>query len=298
MSLISGLALLKDNERDILNASTFGLGSVIIHALNKGITRFIIGIGGSATNDAGAGMLQALGYSLKDKSGRELSHGAAPLAGLAAIIPNNIHKALKKAAFTIACDVNNPLLGKRGASAIFGPQKGAKASQIPILENSLKNLADVIKNSGYVDCRNSPGSGAAGGIGYVFKSLLKAELIPGAQLLLNECNFYQNAKKADLIITAEGALDSQTADGKLPMYICQAGRQAGVPVIAIAGKLDTGWSALKPHGLTAAFSLTPGPVSLQASIANASTYLQNTAQEIISVFINSKRQYIPEATCI
>lgn len=238
MANASGLPLLQDFQRNPMETTTYGTGELIRDALEKGCRKFIIGIGGSATNDAGTGMLQALGYRFLDKDGNPLGQGGKILENIVHICTQNVHKALKSAHFIVACDVNNPFHGPNGAAHIFARQKGANDSMIEELDKGMRSFANVIHQTTGKDISHVPGSGAAGGMGGGLLAFLNAELKSGAELILDLCRFEEKATNADLILTGEGRIDRQSLMGKIPGKILEIGKQKGVPVIAIAGCVE------------------------------------------------------------
>lgn len=235
MANASGLPLLQDFQRNPMETTTYGTGELIRDALEKGCKEFIIGIGGSATNDAGTGMLQALGYRFLDKDGNPLGQGGKILENIVHICTQNVHKELKNAHFIVACDVNNPFYGPNGAAHIFARQKGANDSMIEELDRGMRSFANVIHQTTGKDISHVPGSGAAGGMGGGLLAFLNAELKSGAELILDLCQFKEKATNADLILTGEGRIDRQSLMGKIPGKILEIGKQKGIPVIAIAG---------------------------------------------------------------
>lgn len=238
MANASGLPLIPNSKRDPMETTTYGTGELIRDALEKGCRKFIIGIGGSATNDAGTGMLQALGYRFLDKDGNPLGQGGKILENIVHICTQNVHKALKSAHFIVACDVNNPFYGPNGAAHIFARQKGANDSMIEELDKGMRSFANVIHQTTGKDISHVPGSGAAGGMGGGLLAFLNAELKSGAELILDLCRFEEKATNADLILTGEGRIDRQSLMGKIPGKILEIGKQKGIPVIAIAGCVE------------------------------------------------------------
>lgn len=238
MANASGLPLIPNSKRDPMETTTYGTGELIRDALEKGCRKFIIGIGGSATNDAGTGMLQALGYRFLDKDGNPLGQGGKILEKTVHICTQNVHKALKNAHFIVACDVNNPFYGPNGAAHIFARQKGANDSMIEELDRGMRSFANVIHQTTEKDISHVPGSGAAGGMGGGLLAFLNAELKSGAELILDLCRFEEKATNADLILTGEGRIDRQSLMGKIPGKILEIGKQKGIPVIAIAGCVE------------------------------------------------------------
>jgi glycerate kinase len=293
MSLVSGLNLIPREKRKALKASSSGMGQVIAHAIKRGCRKFIVGIGGSATTDGGAGMAQALGISLLDKSGKPIAPGGEGLINLWSIDTTRCLPELDQCSFQVACDVVTPMLGPTGAARTYAPQKGASPEEVEILEKNLKHFADLMESTLHKKCRDLPGTGAAGGIGFAFTTLFDAKLVPGAELILELVDFEEKCRGSDLIITAEGALDEQSSHGKLPAVVSQKGKQLGIPVIALAGALKPGWEKLKSQGLTAAFSIAPGPVSLKYSMENAFDLLAAAAAEAVGLFMAGKTEVNP-----
>lgn len=246
-------------------------------ALDAGARRLLIGIGGSATNDGGAGMAQALGARLLDERGNELPAGGAALARLARIDVSGFDLRLKDVAVQVASDVTNPLCGPEGASAVYGPQKGATPDVVSELDAALAHYGELLKRDLGADVVNRPGAGAAGGLGAGLLAFAHAQLVPGAQLVLQTINFSQTVDGAALVFTAEGRLDSQTAYGKAVGAVAQAARQAGARVVALAGSVTSDDAALSSLGIDAALSIGSGPMSLEESMANAPRLLADSA---------------------
>lgn len=238
MAAISGLPLIGEEQRNPMRTTTYGTGELIRDALEKGCTRFIIGIGGSATNDAGTGMLQALGFRFLDQKRNVLGTGGEILGKTVHICTQRVHKSLKNAHFIVACDVQNPFYGPNGAVHIYARQKGADNAMIAALDEGMRSFAEAIRRTTGKDIAHVPGSGAAGGMGGGMMAFLDAELKSGADLLLEVSRFEERIADADLIITGEGRIDRQSLMGKIPGKILEAGKRKGVPVIAIAGCVE------------------------------------------------------------
>jgi glycerate kinase len=239
MAVASGFSLVPPERRDPTVTTTLGTGELIADALGRGIRSFIIGIGGSATNDGGAGVAQALGYRLLDAEGRELPLGGLALRDLARIeCPRDLRRRLPGLDVRVACDVDNPLCGPRGASAVYGPQKGATHEQVVELDAALANLAAVVRRDLGPDILDLPGSGAAGGLGGGLVAFLGGRLMPGAEIVLEAVRLPEALAGADLCVTGEGLLDSQTQHGKTPAAVAETARAAGVPVVAVGGAVD------------------------------------------------------------
>lgn len=274
MASISGLPLVAIEKRNPMLTTTFGTGELMRDALQRGCRHFIIGLGGSATNDAGLGMLQALGFRFLDKEGKELgiTDEGAPcgicgrmLRKVSSIDSSRSHPALKEARFTAACDVRNPFHGKEGAAYVFAPQKGADEAMVVELDAGMQHLAEVIgKHTGQA-IADVPGAGAAGGMGGGLLAFLNAELKPGIQLLLTALRFAEKAEGADLIITGEGKADRQTLMGKVPGGILEEARKQRIPVILLAGSIED-TDELNRAGFRGVFSIVPSPISLQQAM--------------------------------
>ncbi len=289
MAAASGLHHVAVAERNPLLTSSYGTGQMLAHVLQHGIRRIILGIGGSATNDGGAGMLQALGWRLLDARGAELPRGGAALSRLARIDGQNRLPQLADADITVACDVHNPLTGQHGASAVFGPQKGATPAMVAQLDAALSHYADAVAASGLPDRRQHPGSGAAGGLGFALYSLLGARLCSGIELVMAAAGLSQLLPGADLLITGEGRIDGQTALGKVPFGVLQAAKEHKVPVIALAGSVGSDHAALHQLGFAAVFPSIARPATLAEVLAEAETRLQDTARQVAAVWQLGRR---------
>jgi len=285
MAEASGLQLLKPEQRNACITSTFGTGELIKAALDAGARRVILAIGGSATNDAGAGALQALGLGLFDAQGNSLPRGGLALAHVARIERSGLDPRLAEVRFEIAADVNNPLCGEHGASAIFGPQKGASAEQVQLLDQALGHFADHCANVLPKDVRHEPGSGAAGGLGFAAKAFLGAQFRAGVEVVAELVGLAEAVKGADLVITGEGRFDAQTLRGKTPFGVASIARAEGVPVVVLAGTLGEGYQALYEHGINAAFAIASGPMTLQDACARAAPLLTDRARDIARLLI-------------
>ena len=263
MSGAAGITLVPAEDLNPLKATTYGVGEVIADAIKKGCRRFIIGIGGSATNDGGAGMLQALGFGLLDDDGRELPRGAEGLEKLAVITTDQVIPELSECTFRIACDVTNPLCGSNGCSSVFGPQKGAGPEDIEKMDRWLARYAKVARALHPDADPEFPGTGAAGGMGFAFRTFLPAKLESGIQIVLEETRLESYLKDADLIITGEGRLDCQTAMGKVPVGVANLAKAHGKPVIAFAGSVTDDASACIECGIDAYFPIVRGVSTLE-----------------------------------
>lgn len=289
MASASGLHCVPSDQRDALKASSFGTGQLIAAALDAGATQIILGLGGSATNDAGVGLLQALGARFLDADDQPLAPGGAALLGLRRIDLDRLDARLNKVEFMIAADVDNPLCGPRGASHVFGPQKGATPEQVEKLDKALEHFANLLARVIGMDVRHEPGVGAAGGLGFAGLAVLHARFRPGIELVAELSGLAQAMQGADLVITGEGRLDGQSLHGKTPVGVARIAQRAGVPVIALAGSLGEGYQRLYEAGIDAAFSLTPGPMILQDAMAEAASQLQARAGDIARLWRIARR---------
>jgi glycerate kinase len=261
-----GLARLTSEERDVRNSSTRGVGQLFIEALDAGFTDFIIGVGGSATNDGGSGMIQAMGGKLTDSNGEEIAPGGVALADLAHIDVSGLDPRMADVNIVVACDVNNPLCGPRGASAIFGPQKGATSEDIQQLDAALANYAEVISKDLNTDVADIPGAGASGGLGAGLMGFFDARLRLGADIVLEALSLEKHLVDADLVIVGEGQFDRSTVFNKSPVAVALRAKIRGIPVIGIAGSLGAGFAEVHDHGIDAVFSLVSRPMSLKAAM--------------------------------
>ena len=270
----SGLTLIPAERRDPRRTSTYGFGQLLEAARKAGAAEIIAGIGGSATNDGGAGMAQALGYRLLDSAGRDLPRGGAALARLERIDPAGFDRGWHSVSVKVACDVTNPLTGPEGASAVYGPQKGADAEMVRELDAALANFADVIDRDLGERVAEVPGAGAAGGAGAGLLAFLDARLIPGAPLVVEASGLDEKLKGADLVITGEGRVDTQTAYGKAPGEVAKRAQAARIPVLLIAGSKAPGWEVLSGLGVTAVVTLDEEGDNLQQLMGDAGEMLR------------------------
>ncbi|APQ10239.1 glycerate kinase [Pseudomonas oryzihabitans] len=289
MASASGLELVPKARRDVLAATSRGTGELLRAALDAGAERLVLAIGGSATNDGGAGLLQALGVRLLDEQGQELVPGGAALAQLGRIELTDLHPRLADVEMIIAADVDNPLCGPQGASHIFGPQKGASPDQVRQLDAALAHFATITAATLERDVREQPGAGAAGGVGFAALAFLQATFRPGIEVVAELVGLEAALQDADLALTGEGRLDGQTLRGKTPAGVLRLARRHGVPVVAVAGSLGDGYDALYHQGLTAAFSLVPGPLSLDEALTQAEVLLERTARDIGRLWAMARR---------
>jgi len=283
MAAAAGLALVPSAQRNPSRTTSFGLGELIVDALDQGARHLIIGIGGSATNDGGAGMAQSLGIGLRDGVGAPLPFGGGALERLAEIDMTMLDKRLFDCRIEAACDVDNPLTGPRGASAVFGPQKGADAAMVKRLDAGLSHFASIIRQQLGVDVAALAGGGAAGGLGAGLHAFLGAELRPGVEIITQAVGLPDLIGWADLIITGEGRLDGQSLGGKVPVGVARLAATLGKPVIAIAGSLGDGVDGLRTAGITAMVSCVPGPCTLEAALGGAAENIRRTARNIAAI---------------
>ncbi|WP_027415985.1 glycerate kinase [Aneurinibacillus terranovensis] len=281
MAEASGLYLVPVERRNPLMTTTYGTGELILAALDQGCRTFILGIGGSATNDGGMGMLQALGVKFLDKQGTELGFGGGSLALLDRIDMSGMDSRLKTCTFTVACDVDNPLCGPNGASHVFGPQKGATPEMVIQLDKNLKHHAAVIAKDLGVDVKNIPGSGAAGGLGAGMLAFLGAALKRGIDIVIEATGLERHLEGADLVISGEGQCDFQTERGKTPFGVARTAQREGVPVVLIAGSIGRGADVLYQHGVQSVFSMVDKPMTMDEAMTNAYELLSNTTERIV-----------------
>ena len=274
LAAVCGLDRLPGGRADPLGATTYGLGTVVRHAITTGVTDIVLGLGGSASTDGGAGLVQALGARLLDDAGRELPAGGAALAGLARVDLADLQAAVAGVSVVLANDVDNPLLGPRGAAAVFAPQKGATPADVVTLEAALRHWSERVEAQTGPGFSTAPGAGAAGGTGFAALALLGAQRRDGIELILELLGFEAVLAGADLVITGEGALDEQTLAGKAPIGVTRAANRAGVPVVAVAGRNDLGPAQLARAGIGAAYSLSALEPDLRRSLAQAAPLLR------------------------
>ncbi|MGL1832634.1 glycerate kinase [Rhodocyclaceae bacterium SMB388] len=280
MAAASGLALVPSAQRDPLRASSRGTGELILAALDAGARRFILGIGGSATNDGGAGMAQALGARLLDGDGAELVAGGGALERLARIDLGTLDPRLAHCTIDVACDVDNPLTGPRGASAVFGPQKGANPDMVERLDTALAHFARIVERDTGVAVAEVPGSGAAGGMGAAMLAFLGARLRPGIDIVTEAVGLDHAVGDADLVITGEGRIDSQSIHGKTPIGVARVAKRHSVPVIGIAGSLGADAAVVHAHGIDAVFSVLNRPCTLTKALHDARANVEIAARNI------------------
>lgn len=280
MAAASGLEIVPQAQRNPLVTTSYGTGELIHHALARGVKRIIIGIGGSATNDGGAGMVQALGVRLLDAQGAEIGYGGEALAQLAHIDVSGLDERVAGCRFEVACDVTNPLIGPEGASAIFGPQKGATPEMVRQLDDALKHYAGVIRRDLDIDVEQVPGAGAAGGMGAALLAFLKADLRRGIDIVTGALGLDELVRDASLVITGEGRIDSQSIHGKVPVGVAQIAKRYGKPVIGIAGSLTRDVGVVHEYGIDAVFSVMYTVCTLEEALAQAADNVRMAARDI------------------
>ncbi len=281
MADVSGLRLLAPDRLAPRTASSYGTGEVVRAAIEHGCHTVVLGIGGSASTDGGAGMLTALGARLHDTTGADLAPGGGPLADLERLDLSGLHPGVARTRVVVACDVDNPLLGPHGAAAVYGPQKGADADDVAALDAALHRWADVVEEAtGRPGVRERAGAGAAGGVGFAALAVLGAELRPGIELVLDLVRFADRLPGADLVVTGEGSLDEQTLHGKAPAGVAAAAGRAGVPVVAVAGRLALDPDRLRAAGIEAAYALTDIEPDVARCIADAGPLLERLATRL------------------
>lgn len=276
MAAASGIEHLSACERNALVTSTYGTGQLILNALDKGCKRIIIGIGGSATNDGGAGMATALGVRFLNSEGQKIQEGGGALSAIDSIDVTALDERINDVEFVVACDVANPLTGVHGASVVYGPQKGADEGAVAKLDASLMHYAHKLKEFLGVDVELVPGAGAAGGLGAGLMAFCKGSLQNGFDIVARELNLLDNCLWADVVITGEGKIDAQTKFGKTPQGVAKLAKSVDVPVIAVAGTLGDGYKELYKTGFDAIFSIIDGPMELSDALRNAPKLLENT----------------------
>jgi glycerate 2-kinase len=286
MAAASGLTLFQVEKRNPLKSTTYGTGELIKLALDEGCRKIILGLGGSATNDGGAGMAQALGASLLDQNGNSLPYGGAALANLYSVNTATLDSRLTSVEVLAACDVNNPLTGKDGASAVFGPQKGVQPAMVDHLDRALGHYAAVIKRDLGKNVESVPGSGAAGGLGAGVLAFLNARLVPGIDLVLDTIELEKELPGCNLVITGEGRFDAQSAFGKVPVGLARRARKYNVPVVVIAGSVAANIKSMQQEGVTAYFSMINEPMTLKDAIVGGEFLLQEATFQLVSFYFS------------
>ncbi|RUR34957.1 glycerate kinase [Vreelandella andesensis] len=281
----SGLQHLTPDQRNALHTTTYGVGELCLAALDAGATKALLFLGGSATNDAGAGMLQALGATLLDKNGDPLSPGGAALQQLATLDLSTLDPRLSNLEIEAAVDVDNPLLGSRGASAVFGPQKGASPDDVATLDRAIAHFAELSAQVLGRDESELPGAGAAGGMGFAAHCFLNATLTPGIEMIMQQAKLASLLPDVDVVITGEGRLDGQSLSGKTPIGVARAAKHHGKPVIVLAGSLGDGWQACLKEGVTAVFALADGPMTLEGALPRTAELLADRCESIARLWL-------------
>lgn len=289
MASASGLVLVPPGRSDPARASTRGTGDLLLAAIEGGATRLVVGIGGSATNDGGAGLAEALGFRLLDADGMELPPGGGSLGRLDRIDPAGRDPRLAGVAVEVACDVDNPLCGPRGASSVYGPQKGASPEMVAALDANLAHLARVIRRDLGVEVADRPGAGAAGGLGAGLIAFASGTLRPGVSLVIDAVGLAGRLRGADLCLTAEGSIDGSSAFGKTAVGVARLARSLGCPTLAIAGSIGPGAEDVLLEGIDAYFSLCPGPITLGEAINGAEGWLELAAEQATRAFLAGRR---------
>jgi glycerate kinase len=284
MAAASGLPLISKEERNPMITTSFGTGQLIKDALDKGCRNIIIGLGGSATNDGGLGVAKALGVKFFDKEGNDIEEGGGSLDKLSSIDVSDIDPRIKECSITAACDVDNPLCGPKGASHVFGPQKGADENMIEVLDKNLANYAEIIKKNLSLYVINTPGAGAAGGLGAGLIAFLNANIKKGIDIVINLADLEEKIKDADLVFTGEGMIDFQTAFGKTPFGVAKIAKKYNIPVIAIAGGIGKDAETLYSKGFDSIFSIVDSPMPLDDAMENGKILIERTAERIMRVF--------------
>jgi glycerate kinase len=282
MAKASGLQLIKPAQRNPMKTSTFGTGQLIDAALKRGIKKLVVGIGGSSTNDAGIGMAQALGVKLYDKKGRLIPAPASgkDLIHIGRMDLGGLPGRLKGVSVKVACDVDNPMTGKKGSAYVYGPQKGATPAMVKQLDAGLRHFCRVVKKALKKSIEFYPGAGAAGGLGGGLITFMSARLALGIDIMLDSINFKQIVKKTDLVITGEGMIDGQSVNNKAPIGVSKAAKKAGKPAIGICGTIGKGAHKVHAYGLQAVFSIVPGPTSLETAIQSGKANMERAGEGI------------------
>jgi len=281
MASASGIQLVHPEKRNPLLTTTYGTGQLIKACLDHGVKKLLIGIGGSATNDGGAGVIQALGGKLLDKQGNELAFGGGELGKLSTINLSDFDTRLKDVFVEVACDVSNPLCGERGASNVYGPQKGATKEMIAVLDDNLRHYADIIKKQFVKDVLHVPGAGAAGGLGAGLMAFLNGNLKKGIEMVIEYAGLEEKVKDADMVWTGEGSIDFQTQYGKTPLGVATVAKKYNKPVIALAGRVGDGIEVLYEDGIDSIFGITKGATSLEEALAKGQENIEKTSENIV-----------------
>ncbi|KQU27138.1 glycerate kinase [Bacillus sp. Leaf13] len=287
MASASGLCLVESDKLNPLIATTYGTGELIQKALNDGCRKFILGIGGSATNDGGVGMLQALGMKILDLEGKSVGFGGAELSRIVEINTQDFDSRIAECEFIIASDVQNPLVGPDGASSVFGPQKGATPVMVDLLDKALSIWADLVETKTGIRLHNKAGAGAAGGIGGAFQAFFSAETKRGVDIVIEYTKLGEKLRGAHCVFTGEGQIDYQTASGKTPMGVAEEAKKQGIPVFVLAGSIGTGIDVLYNHGITSIHSLVNAPMPLQEAMERGAEFLEVSTEQVMRTFLAS-----------
>jgi glycerate 2-kinase len=287
MAEASGIAQVDKDNLNPMEASTYGTGQLIKEALDQGYRRFILTIGGSATNDGGTGMLQALGMKFYDYIGSEIAPAGKKLIDIKGIGDSAFDHRIQESTFLIASDVQNPLVGPKGATHVFGPQKGATPIMLKELEKGMENWADRVYHKTGFHLHDHPGAGAAGGIGGAFLAFFPAKMERGIDVVIEATQFKDSLESVSLVLTGEGQVDQQTASGKTPMGVAQAAKEKGVPTIVLAGSVGEGIDSLYEYGIKSVHSIVDGPMTLDEAIGRASELLSKRAEQVMRTFLAS-----------
>jgi len=290
MASASGICLVDSAHLNPMQATTYGTGQLIRKALDDGFRKFILAIGGSATNDGGSGMLQALGMKLLDSAGLPIGYGGAELSHITLIDESNFDSRIAESEFLIATDVQNPFVGKNGASHIFGPQKGATPEMVETLDHNLSHWADLIEQKTGIRLHDMPGAGAAGGIGGAFQAFFPTKTKRGIDIVIEFSRLVEILEHADFVFTGEGQIDFQTASGKTPMGVAEAAKKIGIPVFALTGSIGRGIDVLYEHGITSVHSIINAPMSLQEAIDRGAELLEIASEQVTRTYIASIRK--------
>ncbi|MBR6107512.1 MAG: glycerate kinase [Oscillospiraceae bacterium] len=286
MAVASGLPLLSESERNPMKTTTYGFGEMIADAVRQGCRSFILGIGGSATNDCGIGCLQALGFGFYNKDRKQVPYGAKGLAQVHHITTDQVIPELHECQFHVASDVTNPLCGETGCSAVFAPQKGADSAMIAEMEKSMQRFSAMVKEYYPDSDADLPGSGAAGGLGFALRTFLNADLKPGIDVVINQTGIEAAISSADIVITGEGRMDAQTVMGKVPVGIAKIAKKYGLPVIAFCGCIDDGAEICNQNGIDAFFSILRSITTFEEAMKSENTKknLADTAEQVFRLY--------------
>lgn len=286
---VVGLHLIPKEKRNPLHTTTYGIGELILHALDQGVKQFIIGLGGSGTNDGGIGMAQAIGAEITDKDGKDVLFGGKGLSKIHRISTSQMDERLQTCTFNIACDVKNPLTGPKGASYTYGPQKGADPEMVSLLDEGMKNYEEILKRDIRVDVSQIEGAGAAGGLGTACIAFLNGKMRPGIELVTEVTNLESHIKDADLVITGEGKIDDQTLYGKTPVGVAAIAKKYDVPVIVITGVNHVTSSKIYETGINAIFSITDGPIALEEAMERGEQLTEKLAENIMRLYVKIQK---------